>query len=87
MDFLGPGQGPCELNSPLRKSIYRGYWKVLNNIGAWNDPRYLRRKVNFAGGEWAVRHRRELMPKCVLLQARELYPNPAGMPYMDHKWE
>ncbi len=59
----------------------------MQNVGGWTDPRYLRRKVQIAGGEWAVYHRREVMPKCVLLQARELYPNPASIPYMDHLWE
>ena len=86
-DFLGPGQPPSDLNSCIRKNIYRRYWKVMQNVGGWTDPRYLRRKVQIAGGEWAVYHRREVMPKCVLLQARELYPNPASIPYMDHLWE
>ena len=29
---------------------------------------------------------REIMPDCVLLLVRELYPNPVGVPHLGHKW-
>ena len=86
-DFLGNGQPACDENSGVRHAIYTRYWKVIANLGGWNDERYLNRKRNIGGGEWAVCHRREIMPICVLKQVRELYPNPQGIPYMGHKWE
>lgn len=86
--WLGTGQEPCYENSCIRKTKYSNYWKVMTNLGAWKDPRYLRVKLDRAnGGEWAVQHRREVMPVCILRQLRTLYPNPKDKPYMDHKWE
>ena len=59
----------------------------MNNAGGWNDPRYLAIKVQWANdGEWAIQHRREVMPVCVSTQLRPLYPNPKEKPYMDHMW-
>ena len=69
---------------------YSVYWKVLNNLGTWSDPRYLEVKIQRAnGGEWVVKHRREVMPVCVLKKVRtlSLYPNPEGKFFMDHKWK
>ena len=86
--FLGPGQQPCDNNSGIRHDKYSKYWKVIGNLGGWNDPQYLVRKVQIGGGgQCVVVHRREIMPECVLKQVRGLYPNPAGRPYMGHKWE
>ena len=87
--FLGNGQAECEQNSSIRRARYYNYWKVLSNRSAWTDPRYLLRKQQQAGadGEWVVITHREVMPVCVLKQVRGLYPNPAGQPYMGHKWQ
>ena len=86
--FLGPGQQPCDNNSGIHKDKYRKYWMVINNLGGWNIPRYLAKKVQVAnGGQWAVIHKREVMPECVLKQVRGLYPNPHGRPYLGHMWE
>lgn len=86
--WMGLGQEPCIDNSSIRKDKYKNYWKVMSNLGAWNDSRYIRLKTARAdGGEWAVCHRREVMPVCILRQLRTLYPNPKDKPYMDHKWE
>ena len=86
--WIGPGKGACEQNSAIRREKYSKYWKVMTCLGAWNDPRYLQVKQDRAnGGEWAISHRREVMPICVLQQLRTLYPNPKDKPYMDHKWE
>ena len=88
LHFVGNGQVACDNNSAIRKEKYRKYWKVMTNIGGWNDPRYLAVKQERAnGGEWAIQHRREVIPKCVLQQLRNLYPNPKDKSYMDHKWE
>ena len=87
LQIVGSGQSACEDNSGIRKGIYKLYWKVLNNAGLWNNPRYLAVKVQRANGrEWAISHKREVMPICVLVQLRALYPNPKGKPYMDHMW-
>lgn len=86
--FLGAGQPACDANSGMRKEHYRNYWKVMSNCRGWNDLRYLARKVQAGqGGEWAVVHRREVMPDCILKQVRSLYPNPPNRPYMGHMWE
>ena len=81
--FVGSGQEPCEDTTV----IYKRYWKVMNNAGGWNDPRYLAIKVQWANdGEWAIQHRREVMPVCVLTQLQTLHPNPMEKPYMDNMW-
>ena len=86
--WLGNGQTPSSANSAVRKSMYSKFWKVLANLGVWNDPRYISRKKEVGGGgEWIVIHRREVMPVCVLKHTRDLYPNPQGQSYMGHKWE
>ena len=86
--WIGPGQGACDQNSAIRREKYSKYWKIMICLGAWTDPRYLQVKQDRAnGGEWAITHRREVMPMCVLRQLRTLYPNPKGKSYMDHKWE
>ena len=59
----------------------------MNNAGGWNDPRYLAIKVQWANdGEWAIQHRHEVMPVCVLTQLQTLHPNPKEKPYMDNMW-
>lgn len=88
LQFVGAGQNASDKNSGIRRTKYRQYWNVVNNLGGWNDPRYITTKVERAnGGEWAVKHKREVMPICVLKQLRTLYPNPKDKPYMDHKWD
>ena len=46
-----------------------------------------RKKIRVGGGDWVLTHRRELMPECVVDLARQLYPNPKNIPYMNHMWE
>ena len=87
-DWIGNGQYPSIDNSAIRRVKYASFWKVMTNLGAWKDPRYIAAKVARAnGGEWAICHKREVMPMCVLQKLRSLYPNPKDMPYMDHKWQ
>ena len=86
--WIGSGQRACDQNSSIRREKYSKYWKVMACLGAWNNPRYLQVKQDRAnGGEWAISHRREVMPMCILRQLRLLYPNPKDKPYMDHKWD
>ena len=60
------------------------FWKCINNSGGWLIPRYLAKKSTIGGGQYAVMHRREIMPDCVLGLIRTLYPNPNGIPYKGH---
>lgn len=93
--WLGPGQTANprrpELNSGVRKRIYKKYWKVLKDNRVWEDRRYQRRRslaitqAKEAGHE-PVRVEREIMPQCVLDQVRGLYSNPPGISYMNHQW-
>ena len=52
---------------------------------SWRHPAYLQKKsaVMERDGvdESVVEVLREIMPDCVLLLVRELYPNPVGVPY------
>jgi hypothetical protein len=86
-DWLGQGQAACDDNSALRRVIYNHYWKMIDNLGEWRNPRYLEHKKQVGGGEWVVVHRREIMPLCVLTEVRHMYPNPPSVPYMGHMWE
>ena len=86
-EFVGGGQGPCAENRGIRHRQYRRYWTQLDFLGVWQKPRYLARKVESAGGEWVLVVKRELMPVCVLKKVRTLYPNPSGVPYVEHMWE
>ena len=85
--WLGQGQAPSNANPSIRKGLYRRFWKCINNSGGWLIPRYLAKKSTMGGGQYAVMHRREIMPDCVLELIRTLYPNPNGIPYMGHMWE
>lgn len=73
-------------NAPARKRLYRRFWAMMSNCGAWADPRYLQKKA-LARRSNTTWHRRELMPKCILDKCRDWLPNPNKIPYMGHKWE
>jgi len=77
---------PSRLNSSNRKSVYRRFWGMLSNCGAWADPRYIakKREVRHGDGTW---HIREIMPNCVVTKCRQWYPNIEKAQYMGHKWE
>lgn len=82
--WIGPGQNACVENSGIRKNIYKRFWKCIGNLGGWDLPQYTEKKQRLGG---PLYHVRQVMPECVLTLARDLYPNPKDMPYMDHKWE
>ncbi|XP_066272695.1 uncharacterized protein [Branchiostoma lanceolatum] len=100
--WLGSGNPPGDGNSAVRKTMYKKFWKVLNDRLAWYDPRYLDKKnrlwdAYLAGldesncwvpGKHNVTEQsvREIMPDCILHQVRGLYPNKPKVPYMDHKF-
>ena len=77
-------------NSGIRKKMYRKFWSMLEMRNSWRHPAYLQKKsaVMERDGvdESVVEVLREIMPDCVLLLVRELYPNPVGVPYLGHKW-
>ena len=81
--WLGEGQPAHIDNHSVRKIKYKSYWKTINNLGGWLDPRYIQRKI-VAGGQ--ANDKRELMLNCVVNQLRQLYPNPPDRPYMEHMW-
>ncbi|XP_045213777.1 uncharacterized protein LOC123564336 [Mercenaria mercenaria] len=83
----GEGQEPSEYNPPIRKSIYKRFWRVIDNLGGWKLLPYQNKKRELAQRQNVVYCKREVMPECVLLFTRGLYPNPDGQPYMGHKWE
>jgi len=76
---------PHNLNSHERKLLYRRFWAMLYNCGAWKDVRYIERKVAARRGD-CTWHKRELMPECVVQQCRNWLPNPRNQPYLGHKW-
>ena len=84
-------QIPHERNSMLRKSDYKRFWTNLFHRNVWQDPRYLVRKRAALRQDPRRRnyvyHRRDLMPKCVLVLVRSWFPNPPNVPYMGHMWE
>ncbi len=84
------GQSAHRRNSGIRKKMYRKFWSMLEMRNSWRHPAYLQKKsaVMERDGvdESVVEVLREIMPDCVLLLVRELYPNPVGVPYLGHKW-
>jgi hypothetical protein len=86
--WLRHGQHPSIHNSAIRRAIYRWFWQVIDNLGGWRIQEYVSYKIALAhGDESIVYHQREVMPNCVVKLVRGKYPNPSGVPYMEHKWE
>ena len=83
----GSGQEPSDYNPSIRKGIYRRFWSVIDNLGGWQIDLYTTKKREEAHRHNIVYMKREIMPECILTFVRGLYPNPAGQPYMGHKWE
>jgi hypothetical protein len=87
---------PHRNNNVHRKPLYRRFWVMLANRGAWRDPRYLQKKTMALNEPleaqnnmpWAgpASHPRDIMPDCVLKTVRHWRPNLPGQPYMGHKW-
>ena len=48
--WVGNGQPSCDENSAIRRAKFSHYWKVISNLGGWNDPRYLHVKLERANG-------------------------------------
>lgn len=83
----GNGQAPCMENIGIRHTLYKHYWKLMDNVGGWVDPRYTAKKARTAGGcELAIGSRREIMPMCIVKKLRGLFPNPDSVPYVGHRW-
>lgn len=81
-------------NHKRRKPIYKRFWVMLANRGAWSDPRYLQRKtisLNSSLQDYVMvgpgLHPRDIMPECVLKTVRSWLPNMPSQPYMGHKWQ
>ena len=74
---------PCQRNNMLRKPIYKRFWTMLLHRRVWEDPRYLARKQHAMATNPRAqatagpsKHRRDIMPECVLKLVRGWYPNP-----------
>lgn len=83
-EWLGRGQRAHTANSSIRRVMYGKYWKMIYNLGGWTNELYVAKKLTETHG---VHHMREIMPDCVVVKVRTLYPNPVGIPYLGHKWE
>lgn len=90
--WLGKGNPPRAGNNLIRKDKYKRFWKMMNDRGAWHDPRYQARKAQ-ALGRGPLEEQdgylitvREMMPDCILTLVRYLYPNPKNTRYMGHMW-
>lgn len=87
--WLGHGVPVHKRNSELQKVRYRKFWQMLDKKQVWKHPRFLRRKTRRFNRTddsivWTVR---EIMPRCLVELVRSLFTNPAGRPYMGHKWQ
>lgn len=84
---------PHHSNHKRRKPIYKRFWVMLANRGAWSNPRYLQKKTNAlsSGQDYVMvgpgMHPRDIMPECVLKTVRGWLPNMPEQPYMGHKWQ
>jgi len=83
-------------NNGLRREHYKRFWTMLYHRQVWQDERYIARKNSaleqdphhtlyaWGGG---YKHRRDLMPECVLKLVRGWFPKPPHKNYMGHKWQ
>lgn len=86
--WFGIQHPPHARNNAIRKKKYKNFWRMLDQRGAWRDPRYLAKKAQRARDDhFTVWSRREIMPDCVIDFVRGLYPNLPGRPYMGHRWQ
>ena len=69
-------------NYVRRQKDYKTYWRALKKCGLWQDPVYLARKVELGD---RIDNVRERMPKCIVKNVLERFPNPLGIPYMGHR--
>ena len=95
--FLTGSSAPHPRNNEKRYKLYRKFWQLLDNLGEWNNPDYLRKKRR----KTIEDDPREILPKCVVQvstkdtsvyiitspstqEIRRRYPNPEGVPYTDY---
>ena len=61
-DFLKGSCNAHPVNAEKRHGLYRKFWGLLNDLGVWRDPEYLRRKERRTVRD----DRRDVLPACVL---------------------
>ena len=61
-DFLKGMCGPHPANSEKRHMLYKKFWRTLKDLGVWQDPEYLKQKVQRTARD----DQRDIMPDCVL---------------------
>ena len=61
-EFLRGSSDAHIRNRQHRFRLYRGFWKMLKDLGVWNDDRYLERKKRVT----QEHDQREIMPSCII---------------------
>ena len=61
-DFLRGSASLCSANDEKRHRLYHLFWKLLSDVGLWQDEEYLQMKE----GRIAIYDKREIIPKCVI---------------------
>jgi hypothetical protein len=84
--WLGQGQAAQPGNNAIRKKLYKNFWRMMSVLGGWNTEPYREKKERSMENVPYVIIEREIMPHCILKLVRDMYPNPVGVPYMEHKW-
>ncbi|XP_064397775.1 uncharacterized protein LOC135344493 [Halichondria panicea] len=79
-DFLRGSCGPHPANDEKRHQLYRKFWRLLNTLRVWVDDEYLARKET----KTVIHDKREIIPKCVVLEIRRRYPSHNGI-YRDYR--
>ena len=61
-DFLVGTCGPHPAIDERRHRLYRKFWRLLLDLGVWNDEDYLRRKE----ARTSCLDKREFIPSCII---------------------
>ena len=61
-DFLSGSSAPHACNRQKRFKLYQKFWRLMEDLGEWRDPTYLKRKKQ----KTAVEDPREIFPQCIL---------------------
>jgi hypothetical protein len=72
------GSAPPNLgNDSKRYKLYRKFWRLLGQLGVWNNPSYIQLKQT----QTTLNDPRDVMPVCVTTEVRRRFPNPPNIPY------
>ena len=68
-DFLRGSCSPHPANAGKRDRLYQMFWRLLRDLGLWQDQQYLRQKE----ARTVRDDRRDIMPECVLTVNNSIY--------------